>query len=320
MIVPDEQVLRERGIVNLRELIRFELEGLSVQLPAHKRILSYDISLEPLPRTTTGKIRRHEIERQARERARRPRGGAAARRDDERAWLADAGARATRWRSSRARSSARPCAPDANLELDLGLDSMERVELLTLLEQRHGTRVRAETRATIFTVRQLVDAVPRRRARAAAARVAAPSARTPSLPWDTLLADAARSGARRRPLRDRRPVRAIVLFVAAQGRSRSSRASLLGFRVTRPRAPAAPTARSSSARTTRRTSTAFVPRGRRCPSARSASCSSSARRSTSRRRSCAGWRAPSTSCRSIRTRISSTRCAPAPPACGWGRC
>jgi hypothetical protein len=56
VIVPDEEVLRERGIVNLRELIRFEVEGLSVQLPAHKRILSYDISLEPLPRTTTGKL------------------------------------------------------------------------------------------------------------------------------------------------------------------------------------------------------------------------------------------------------------------------
>ena len=65
-------MLRERGIVNLRELVRFEIEGLSVQLPAHKRILSYDISLEPLPRTTTGKIRRHEIERRVRERAAAP--------------------------------------------------------------------------------------------------------------------------------------------------------------------------------------------------------------------------------------------------------
>ena len=54
VIVPDEQVMRERGLVNLRERMRFELEGYAVQLPAHKRILSYDISLEPLPRTTTG--------------------------------------------------------------------------------------------------------------------------------------------------------------------------------------------------------------------------------------------------------------------------
>ena len=54
--------------------MRFEIEGLSVQLPAHKRILSYDISLEPLPRTTTGKMQRHEIERRVRERATDARG------------------------------------------------------------------------------------------------------------------------------------------------------------------------------------------------------------------------------------------------------
>jgi long-chain acyl-CoA synthetase len=53
----------------------------------------------------------------------------------------------------------KPVRPSANLDLDLALDSMERVELLTLIEQQHGRRVTPETRATIFTVRQLVDAV-----------------------------------------------------------------------------------------------------------------------------------------------------------------
>ena len=49
--------------------------------------------------------------------------------------------------------------PDANLELDLGLDSMERVEVLTLAEECAGRRVPADARAAIFTVRQLVNAV-----------------------------------------------------------------------------------------------------------------------------------------------------------------
>ena len=61
--------MRRRGVVNLKELVRFEIEGRSVTLPAHKRILSYDISLEPLPRTTTGKIKRHEVERRLRAQA-----------------------------------------------------------------------------------------------------------------------------------------------------------------------------------------------------------------------------------------------------------
>ena len=140
-----------------RELIRFEVETLSLQLPSHKRILTYDISLEPLPRTTTGKIRRHEIQRTLGDRA-------ASRSDETREESAEDRA----WRTPEGRETLALIAtrldrpdvrPDANLELDLGLDSMERVELLTVLEQRRGTRVADAVRATIFTVRQLVEAV-----------------------------------------------------------------------------------------------------------------------------------------------------------------
>src|SRR6185369_4478316 len=67
--------------------------------------------------------------------------------------------------------------------LDLGLDSLERVELLTMLERKQGTRVAADVRARIFTVRQLVEAV-----------IAAPSEAAggagddaDALPWDSLL-------------------------------------------------------------------------------------------------------------------------------------
>ena len=49
VIVPNFEVLRERKIVNAKEMIRFEIEGLSSQLPATKRILSYDIWQEDLP-------------------------------------------------------------------------------------------------------------------------------------------------------------------------------------------------------------------------------------------------------------------------------
>ena len=63
-------LLRERKIVNAGDILRFEMEGLAVGLPAHKRVLGYDIWFEPLPRTTTQKIKRHEVERRVRERQR----------------------------------------------------------------------------------------------------------------------------------------------------------------------------------------------------------------------------------------------------------
>jgi long-chain acyl-CoA synthetase len=234
VIVPDAQVLAARGIVNLRELVRFELETLSVALPAHKRILTYDITLEALPRTTTGKIKRHEVERAARERA------AAAKADDsreltadERQWLegdqepaglppsrtATADRRIAGGKTGRSKAALlrtindrldHAVRPDDNLELDLGLDSMERVELLTVLEQQAGTRVAPEVRAVIFTVRQLVDAVIAGAASADAATDAAPDSA-----WDAVLATPADDhilGNLRRPKR----VTAVLLFAATK--------------------------------------------------------------------------------------------------------
>jgi len=185
VVVPDEAVLREKGVVNLRELIRFEIESLSVQLPSHKRILTYDISLEPLPRTTTGKIRRHEIERTLGDRAASRPEEARAESAADRAWRTSDG-RGETLALIAARLDRPDIRPDANLELDLGLDSMERVELLTVLEQRRGTRVTDAVRATIFTVKQLVEAVEVAPVTAAPGETPAGDSST-ELPWDTLL-------------------------------------------------------------------------------------------------------------------------------------
>ena len=56
IVVPDFELTRERGIVNTREVVRFHIEGLSLQLPHHKRVLSFDIWRDPRPRTTTCKF------------------------------------------------------------------------------------------------------------------------------------------------------------------------------------------------------------------------------------------------------------------------
>ncbi|MGH9791189.1 MAG: AMP-dependent synthetase/ligase, partial [Candidatus Acidiferrales bacterium] len=67
VVVPNMDVMRERKMVNTREILRFEMESFSVGLPSHKRVLSYDIWNEELPRTTTRKLKRFEIEKRARQ-------------------------------------------------------------------------------------------------------------------------------------------------------------------------------------------------------------------------------------------------------------
>lgn len=158
VVVPNMELMTERKVVNAGDLLRFELEGQSIHLPNHKRVLGYDVWFEPLPRTTTGKLKRHEIEKRLRQKQResaRPRGEAPA---ADAQWADDAHTSvAVAVIANRAKGAA--IAPASNLELDLGLDSMERVELITELEQRFGVQLTEEQAHQIFTVGQLIDAV-----------------------------------------------------------------------------------------------------------------------------------------------------------------
>ena len=182
VVVPDLDLLRAKKMVNAGDIIRFEMEGLAAGLPPHKRVLGYDIWFEPLPRTTTQKIKRHEVERRVRERQQRAsRQADAPITGDDRAWMESPRSAAVLSAiRGRLKAGAR-LFPDANLELDLGLDSMERVELLTDLEQRAGVKVSQQAAQEIFTVRQLVNALSASGANA----VAEPAAQS----WAVLLKD-----------------------------------------------------------------------------------------------------------------------------------
>jgi len=184
VIVPDEEVLKERGVVNVQQLVRFEVESRSVGLPAHKRILTYDIWMELLPRTTTGKMRRHQIEMRLRAQVMVTEDEAPTTPTElteaEAAWL-QTPAHAEAMQTMATRFSRAAVRPDAHLDLDLGLDSMERVELLTLFERQHGRRVPPEMRATIVTARQLVDAVLAADVRSPGGDVRSPGASAPGV-------------------------------------------------------------------------------------------------------------------------------------------
>jgi len=166
VVVPNFDVLKQRKIVNSKEVIRFDIEGLSAQLPSTKRIRSYEVWQESLPRTSTRKLKRFEIEKRARKNLAEGRSGDA---DvgsekplsaDDAAWLERPDAqRALKIIREAARIKPLVIRPGDNLELDLGLDSMQRVELLAALEQEIDGGLEESRLSEIYTVRELVDAV-----------------------------------------------------------------------------------------------------------------------------------------------------------------
>ena len=163
VIVPNFEVLRQRKVVNAKEVIRFDVEGLSAKLASTKRIGGYEIWQEDLPRTTTRKLKRFEIEKRVRAGRRDQSGELSVARpltEEEAAWLERPEVqRAIRVIRGYATGNPEQIRPADNLELDLGLDSMRRVELLVAVEQELGGDVEESHLANVYTVRELVDAV-----------------------------------------------------------------------------------------------------------------------------------------------------------------
>ena len=167
VIVPNFDELRRRKIVNAKEVIRFDIESLSQQMASTKRVSSYEIWQDDLPRTSTRKIKRFEVEKRVRSNQARKVADEASElpaekplTDEESAWLeqpdVQRGLRVLRESASSAPQNLRPAH---NLELDLGLDSMQRVEVLSRLEEELGGNVEESQLAQIYTVKDLINAV-----------------------------------------------------------------------------------------------------------------------------------------------------------------
>src|SRR6185295_8951548 len=61
VVVPNFEYLKAQHIANTREWVVWELENLGRELPEYQRVHDFVLRAEPLPRTTTRKVRRFEV-------------------------------------------------------------------------------------------------------------------------------------------------------------------------------------------------------------------------------------------------------------------
>ncbi|MBO0725561.1 MAG: AMP-binding protein [Blastocatellia bacterium] len=165
VIVPDFDYLKSQRIVNSKQIIREGIEQYSASLPKYKRILSHEFRTEPLPRTASGKIQRFIGARQL---TNGHAGGSeqivSAYRHvegDEFLQAAPGSPRVleTLKRESRIESEIHL---DMNLEIDLGFDSLQRIELLAQIEQLWSISLGDDVASQTFTVRDLLKTVSRK--------------------------------------------------------------------------------------------------------------------------------------------------------------
>ena len=192
VVVPNFDELRKRKIINAKEVVRFDIEGLSSEIASTKRISSYDIWQEDLPRTTTRKIKRFEVQKRVKaNQAKKLSDDAELPAEkpltpEETAWLDQPDVqRGLKIMRETIHSAPPNLRPPYSLELDLGLDSMQRVELLSRLEEELGGDLEESRLTDIYTVRDLIDAV----LESAATGAGPPATRAAFAGWQAILAE-----------------------------------------------------------------------------------------------------------------------------------
>jgi long-chain acyl-CoA synthetase len=151
-VVPNFDYLRKMNISNSREYISFKLEDLAKDLPPYKRITGLKIFKDPLPVTRLGKIRRSmvkELYQEGGERAEKP----VADIDSD---LFSSPVAKRLLACLEPFSAKKKIVPDDNLELDLGLDSLARVELVVSIEKSFGISLPESFGSEVFTVKDVL--------------------------------------------------------------------------------------------------------------------------------------------------------------------
>ncbi len=160
LVVPEIPRIRELGVTRAEDAIRVAVAETARRLPGFQRPAGFAIVTAPLPRTRLGKLRRFllpDIYARAKEGA-APTGPRPPESEADRALLAHPVAGRARAALER-HFAGRDWALDASLDLDLGLDSFERMVATLEIERATGIHLDAEDMAAAETVRDLLQAV-----------------------------------------------------------------------------------------------------------------------------------------------------------------
>jgi long-chain acyl-CoA synthetase len=151
VIVPDLEYARKARIGNLQEALRWELNNVSLQLPQYMRIKGYTIYPDPLPRTPLGKLRRFMIKDLIRAKSEELK----AKSEDKELIKDETGRRVVECIKPLLKQPL-PIQAKDNLELDLGFDSLARIELVVSLEKAFSMKLPETFASEIQTVEGLV--------------------------------------------------------------------------------------------------------------------------------------------------------------------
>jgi len=162
IIVPDFVYFRKINEINVNAMIKNDLKILSKDYPEYKQIRGFIIVKQDLSRTRLGKLKRHLIREKYLDELK---GAKPAAYKEEEINQEDLKIVATPVFKAiveviqQEKQFKRPIILDDHLGIDLGFDSLSRVELIAALEKKFNLHIAENLMATVFTVRELVAVI-----------------------------------------------------------------------------------------------------------------------------------------------------------------
>ena len=155
VIVPDFEYAKQAAISNLYDTVKWEINALSGKLPSYMRIQGFTLQKDPLPRTPLGKLRRFMIKVGQPQHEEKNVSAA-----EETLFADNIGSNVLKALRDMSRKENEIQADD-NLELDLGLDSLSKIELVVALETAFSLKLPEDFMSDIHTIRELVEKIRR---------------------------------------------------------------------------------------------------------------------------------------------------------------
>ncbi|MFH1868453.1 MAG: AMP-binding protein [Candidatus Omnitrophota bacterium] len=164
VVLPDFDYLKERGEMNVYDVLKNRFEDVSRCLPSYKHIMGFVVINEPLARTALGKIKRYEVEKRYIDDilSRRPDTKREILLPEEERVLGKDTARKVIGYLRENFDIKTDIRLNSSIEIDLGIDSLGRAELLSAMERAFGVKLPERmVAASIFTVNDLIASIER---------------------------------------------------------------------------------------------------------------------------------------------------------------
>lgn len=153
VIYPNFQKISEEKVINIKETLKWGvIDSYNGKAPNYKKILDIRIVQEEMPKTKIGKIRRFMIPEMLKGK------------DNENIVIEEPKFEEyTMLKDYLVKVKKKPVTPFAHIELDLGMDSLDMVELLTYLESTFGIKASEELIIENSTVEKLAEYIKENR-------------------------------------------------------------------------------------------------------------------------------------------------------------